>query len=63
MRNHLPVPNVSEADYELEVEGLGVREQTLTLQDIKAFPKHTITAAIECGGNRRSEIAKVHLLV
>lgn len=59
VRNHLPVPNVNETDYELEVEGLGVQEQTLTLKDIKAFPKHTITAVIECGGNRRMEIAKV----
>ena len=59
VRNHLPVPNVSESEYELEISGVGVSEQTLTLADIKKFPRHTVTAAIQCGGNRRSEMVKV----
>lgn len=59
VRNHLPVPDVDPIAYELDIEGLGIKEKTLSLEDIKKFPKHTITAAIQCGGNRRSEMAKV----
>ncbi|KAF2364052.1 Oxidoreductase molybdopterin-binding domain [Trinorchestia longiramus] len=59
VRNHLPVPVVKESEYSLEVCGLGVQERHLSLTDIKKFPKHTITAAVQCGGNRRSEMVKV----
>ncbi|KAA0202040.1 hypothetical protein HAZT_HAZT004931 [Hyalella azteca] len=59
VRNHLPVPDVKENEYTLEVSGLGVRELSLSLADIKKFPRHTITAAVQCGGNRRSEMVKV----
>uniref|UniRef100_A0A2P2I5P2 Sulfite oxidase n=1 Tax=Hirondellea gigas TaxID=1518452 RepID=A0A2P2I5P2_9CRUS len=59
VRNHLPVPEVTEAEYELEVEGKGIKQLTLTLKDIKKLPKHTITCAVQCGGNRRSEMVKV----
>ncbi|XP_017113158.1 sulfite oxidase, mitochondrial [Drosophila elegans] len=58
VRNHLPVPVISTEDYELEIEG-GGKEQTLSLERIKALPKHSVTAAIMCGGNRRSEMTKV----
>ncbi len=30
--------------------------KTFTLDDLKKFPKHTVTAAIQCGGNRRAEM-------
>lgn len=59
VRNHLPVPEVDIKTYSLEIEGLGVRTKTLKLADIKKLPRHTITAAIQCGGNRRSEMGKV----
>ncbi|XP_068153381.1 sulfite oxidase, mitochondrial [Drosophila tropicalis] len=59
VRNHLPVPNIAADDYELEIEMEGSSKQlTLKLEDIKALPKHTVTAAIMCGGNRRSEMTK-----
>nr|XP_045607960.1 sulfite oxidase, mitochondrial-like isoform X2 [Procambarus clarkii] len=60
VRNHLPVPDVDEANYELEIYDEGTqKEKTFKLADIKKYPKYTITAAIQCGGNRRSEMAKV----
>ncbi|XP_023245884.1 probable sulfite oxidase, mitochondrial isoform X2 [Copidosoma floridanum] len=59
VRNHLPVPLVFEEDYELE---LAIEDEkvvkTLTLDDIKKYPKYTVTSAIMCGGNRRSEMAE-----
>ena len=38
-----------------QVDGIGIEgeERVLKLEDIKKFPKHTVTAAIQCGGNRR----------
>ncbi|XP_018804837.1 PREDICTED: probable sulfite oxidase, mitochondrial [Bactrocera latifrons] len=65
IRNHLPVPFIDANKYELEIAiettKSGTKEQikTLTLQDIKGLPKYTVTAAIMCGGNRRSDMTKV----
>jgi len=52
------VPVISPEDYELEIEG-GEKKKTLSLEGIKDLPKHSVTAAIMCGGNRRSEMTKV----
>jgi len=56
VRNHLPVPEVDPNEYELEVAGLGVKELSLKLEDLKKFPKHTIVATVQCAGNRRAEM-------
>ena len=61
VRNHLPVPEIKEEEYELDICGLDVKETTLKLEDIKKFPKYTITAAVQCAGNRRSEMVKVSI--
>ncbi|RZC37714.1 sulfite oxidase, mitochondrial [Asbolus verrucosus] len=59
VRNHLPVPQIDPETYELEVEVEGSNKTVLlTLDDLKKFPKHTITATIMCAGNRRSEMTK-----
>ncbi|XP_071349857.1 sulfite oxidase, mitochondrial [Trachinotus anak] len=59
-RNHLPVPKVDPASYQLHVEGLPGGVLTLSLEDLKTkFPKHTVTATLQCAGNRRSEMNKV----
>ncbi|XP_064079755.1 sulfite oxidase-like [Macrobrachium nipponense] len=60
VRNHLPVPEVDAKTYELEIvdETLD-KEKMIKLSDIKKYPKHTITATIQCAGNRRSEMMKV----
>lgn len=60
MRNHLPVPVVDIATYELELEIEGQKKtHKFTMKDLKKLPEHTVTATIMCGGNRRSEMAKV----
>lgn len=60
VRNHLPVPEVDPATYELEINVDGEdRTLVLTYEQIMAMPKHHVTAAIMCGGNRRSEMNEV----
>ncbi|XP_023333295.1 sulfite oxidase [Eurytemora carolleeae] len=56
VRNHLPVPDVDPKNYELEISGLGLKDLTLTLEDLKKFPKHKIITCIQCAGNRRAEM-------
>uniref|UniRef100_A0A1A7XMD9 Sulfite oxidase n=1 Tax=Iconisemion striatum TaxID=60296 RepID=A0A1A7XMD9_9TELE len=59
-RNHLPVPQVDPASYRLQVEGVPRGVLSLSLEDLKTkFPKHTITATLQCAGNRRSDMNKV----
>uniref|UniRef100_A0A1B6LRG4 Sulfite oxidase n=1 Tax=Graphocephala atropunctata TaxID=36148 RepID=A0A1B6LRG4_9HEMI len=55
----LPLPEVDEQSYELQISGVGIKETTLTLDDIKKFPKYTLTACIQCAGNRRGEMSTV----
>ncbi|CDQ56619.1 unnamed protein product [Oncorhynchus mykiss] len=60
-RNHLPVPQVDPKSYRLQVEGVpGGVSLSLSLEELKThFPKHTVTATLQCAGNRRSEMNKV----
>ena len=61
IRNHLPVPRVDPEQYSLEIKGEGIEKPiTLTLDDLKTkFPKHKVTATVQCAGNRRIELNKV----
>ena len=61
VRNHLPVPRVDPEHYALEIKGEGIKKPVkLTLEDLKTkFPKHKVTATIQCAGNRRIELNKV----
>ena len=60
VRNHLPVPNVDSKHFRLEVTSAGKgRAVTLTLDDLKRkFKPSTITATVQCAGNRRTHMAK-----
>lgn len=61
VRNHLPVPDINEEDYELEVEieSSGAKK-TFSLSDMKTkFEKTGVVAVVMCGGNRRSEMHAV----
>lgn len=60
VRNHLPVPDCDPSLYVLEVVGEGIDPVKLTLEDLKTkFPQHTVTATLQCAGNRREELARV----
>lgn len=68
VRNHHPVPVTKHEDmnnldglynfdenYKITISGLGVQgnSMTLSLKDLKKFPKYNITVTTQCGGNRR----------
>ena len=55
-RSHFPVPDVDPATYQLEVEGVGCKSLSLSLADLKKFPKKTVVSTVQCGGNRRLEM-------
>lgn len=59
VRNHLPVPEIDLENYTFEVSLEENTVKTLNLDDLKKYPKYTITSAVMCGGNRRSEMAQV----
>ncbi|XP_059477284.1 sulfite oxidase [Neocloeon triangulifer] len=59
VRNHLPVPEIDIATYEIEIEGVGLKPIKLNLEKLKKFKRHTVTAAVQCSGNRRSEMIEV----
>lgn len=67
VRNHLPVPDINVEDYELDIsveiacDKSVTKEATFKLDDIKKLPKYSVSAAIMCGGNRRSEMTKVNI--
>lgn len=58
-RNHLPVPNLDAKTYRLCVVGPhGGKSLSLSLDDLRRFPKHEITVTVQCAGNRRSEMTQ-----
>lgn len=60
VRNHLPVPVVDANKFVLEVHMANTEPIRLTLEDLKTKFKHyTVTATIQCAGNRRIELAKI----
>ncbi|KAK3919403.1 Sulfite oxidase, mitochondrial [Frankliniella fusca] len=59
VRNHLPVPEISEKDYILEVHFQG-KDHSFTLDDLKKkFEQVTVTATVMCAGNRRGEMTEI----
>ena len=59
VRNHLPVPHIDTKDFRLEVNVPGRwKSIKLSVDDLKdKFKVHTISAAVQCAGNRRSHMA------
>lgn len=58
VRNHLPVPHSSVGEDRLELIGVGLkRPVSLSIADLKKkFKVRTVTAAMPCAGNRRSDM-------
>ena len=61
VRDHAPeVPAVDAASYRLRVGGMVRRPLSLTLDELRReFPRVSVTAALQCAGNRRSEMMAV----
>lgn len=56
VRNHSTVPDIKPEDYKLTITGAGLKETTLTLEDLKTkFPVYSVTTVIQCNGNRRED--------
>ena len=59
VRNHGDVPAVDREAFRLTVDGLVERELSLSLEDLRRFPRATVAATLQCAGNRRLEMMAV----
>ncbi len=59
-RNHGPVPTIDPATYRLTITGDVRTELSLSLDDLRRdYPSETVTATLQCAGNRRAELMAV----
>src|SRR5437016_4755671 len=60
VRTHGSIPAVDQTSYRLLITGLVQRKQELSLDELRSMsPAHTVTATLECAGNRRDELMAV----
>ncbi|CAA3013659.1 sulfite oxidase [Olea europaea subsp. europaea] len=58
-RNHGPIPIVDDIErYSVSVTGLIGNPKELYMKDIWKLPKYTVTATLQCAGNRRTAMSK-----
>ncbi len=58
-RNHASIPEVDVQNYRLTIDGLVERPLTFTMDEVRQnYPKHTLSAVLQCAGNRRVEMEK-----
>ena len=59
VRSHGPVPDLAE-DHRIEVSGMGVQSRSFSTGDLKStFATRTVTAVLQCAGNRRTDLQQV----
>ena len=64
IRDHGPVPAIDLDAYVLIVDGLVRQPMSLSLSELKErFPRHEITATLQCAGNRRDELDRIRPFV
>jgi len=56
VRNHGTVPEPEADTYRLTVRGGTAGPLSLSLGDLRRFPRQTVTATLQCAGNRRREM-------
>ena len=60
IRTHGSIPAVDPTSYRLLITGLVQRKRELSLDELRSMsPVHTVTATLECAGNRRGELMAV----
>ena len=60
IRTHGSIPAVDSASYRLLVTGMVQRELEVSLDELRSMSRmHTVTATLECAGNRRDELMAV----
>ncbi|XP_077250325.1 sulfite oxidase-like isoform X2 [Tasmannia lanceolata] len=58
-RNHGPIPIVDDIEkYCVSINGLVEHPKELSMADIRKLPKYTVTATLQCAGNRRTAMSK-----
>ncbi|CDP16691.1 unnamed protein product [Coffea canephora] len=58
-RNHGPIPIVEDIDrYFVSISGLVQNPKDIFMKDIWSLPKYTVTATLQCAGNRRTAMSK-----
>jgi sulfite oxidase len=55
-RNHGGVPTVNRDAYRLTLDGMVETVVSLALEDLRRLPRATVTATLQCAGNRRLEL-------
>ena len=59
IRNHLPVPDLDAKIHRVSVGADGIDSISFSVDELKQlFPCYKVSATIQCGGNRRSEMIK-----
>src|SRR5690348_8290287 len=60
VRTHGSIPTVNPTSYRLLITGLVQRKRELSLDELRSMsPPHTVTATLQCAGNRRDELMAV----
>ncbi|HEY4387882.1 MAG TPA: molybdopterin-dependent oxidoreductase, partial [Ktedonobacteraceae bacterium] len=60
IRTHGSIPTMDPTSYRLLLTGLVQRKRDLSLDELRSqFSVHTVTATLECAGNRRQELMAV----
>jgi sulfite oxidase len=59
VRSHGSVPEIDHGAWRLRVEGLVERELSLSLERLREFREQTVTATLQCAGNRRAGLIAV----
>ncbi|MGI4808364.1 MAG: molybdopterin-dependent oxidoreductase, partial [Janthinobacterium lividum] len=60
VRSHGNIPALDPATYRLTLAGQVATPLDLSLHDLKSrFPHHTVTATMQCAGNRRADMQQV----
>lgn len=63
VRNHAPVPQLEAETFKLSIEGEVERSLQISLAELKErFPSHTVTATLQCAGNRRDGMMRVAVI-
>ncbi|KAF5746933.1 sulfite oxidase [Tripterygium wilfordii] len=59
-RNHGPIPLIEDIErYSVSICGLIDNPRELFMSDIRMLPKYTVTATLQCAGNRRTAMSQV----
>ena len=56
VRSQFDYPEIDESSWRLKLDGAGSQEMTLSLDELKQLPKHTLTVTLECAGNNRGDL-------